>query len=74
MTLIYREEKGMPLTVSEMDGNFRDLDKRLQKLEADEPRKGPSFHVEAEGHILIFKDPFGEIIGKCPLPIPSEGK
>ncbi len=74
MTLIYREEKGMPLTVTEMDGNFRDLDERLKKLESYDPRTIPPLRVESEGHILIFKDQFGEIIGKCPLPIPSEGK
>jgi hypothetical protein len=39
MTMIYRSDKGAPLTVAEMDGNFHDLDDRLSTVETalDEP-------------------------------------
>ncbi|BDB95920.1 hypothetical protein [Candidatus Hydrogenosomobacter endosymbioticus] len=33
MTIVYRSEKKAPLTADEVDGNFRDLDERLSKLE-----------------------------------------
>jgi hypothetical protein len=33
MGIIYRCEKGAPLTKEEVDGNFRELDQRVQALE-----------------------------------------
>jgi hypothetical protein len=33
MTIVYRIEKGAPLTAEELDNNFKDLHKRLEALE-----------------------------------------
>lgn len=74
MPIIYREQKGMPLTVAEMDGNFRDLDERLKKIEERDPRTSSPLAVELEGDILIFKDYLGQVIGKCRLPLPVAEK
>lgn len=68
MSIVYREDKGSPLTIEELDGNFRDLDQRLLRFE-DGQREGQIQRIEMKGNELIFIDPFGKIVATVLIPI-----
>lgn len=45
MPIVFRHQKGGPLTIEEVDGNFADLDRRLKVLETE--------GIQAEGIAVI---------------------
>lgn len=69
MPIIYRSEKGGPLSIEEMDNNFYQLAQRLEQLE------GKSFHAEGIGKIQQDGDQLtiigdrGTVFGPFRLPI-----
>lgn len=75
--MIYRTEKGKPLTLEEVDGNFRELDLRLKLLESLSKQKQEIpesvASVVQKGDILCFVGSRGSILGTASLPriIPS---
>jgi len=68
MTIIYRADKGSPLTNDELDGNFQDLSKRLLALETS------PIQAEGVGEIRMQEDQMtitgtqGTVFGHFPLP------
>jgi hypothetical protein len=62
--ITYRLEKGAPLSVLEIDNNFRALEQRLKNLE-DKNFDG-DFGVEQKEDVLIFK--CGETVSHIVLP------
>lgn len=71
MTLTLRSEKGAPLTIEELDNNFRELSARLEHLEAGNFAIESLKEVTIEGGELVFTSSFGREVGRCPLPVPS---
>lgn len=68
MTITYRAEKGSPLTVQEIDDNFRELETRLKTLE-DDPEPGESLgKIHIEGDQISFLGTFGTDFGSHRLP------
>lgn len=68
MTIIYRTEKGSPLTVQEIDDNFRELETRLTALE-DHPEVGEGIgKIHIEGDHISFRGTFGTDFGTFTLP------
>ncbi|ARN84322.1 hypothetical protein [Candidatus Nucleicultrix amoebiphila] len=70
MPIIYRKDKGSPLSFEELDGNFLDLDKRLRSLECKEVYGEGIATISREGDQLVFKNSLGEKVGQCTLPMP----
>lgn len=71
MPIIYRLEKGSPLTLVEVDGNFKELHKRLEGLEQSQADKlGWGGRVELCGSDLIFLSPAHEVLSRIHLPLP----
>ena len=62
--ITYRLEKGAPLSILEIDNNFRGLEERLKKLE-DKDFDG-DLSVEQKEDVLIFK--CGETVSHIVLP------
>lgn len=68
MTITYRGEKGSPLTVQEIDDNFRELETRLNIFE-DHSEAGESLgKIYIEGDQINFKGTFGTDFGTFTLP------
>jgi hypothetical protein len=68
MTITYRAEKGSPLTAQEIDGNFKELETRLNTLE-DRPEGGESIgKIHVEGDQIHFLGTFGTDFGIFTLP------
>ena len=63
--ITYRLEKGAPLSILEIDNNFRELEQRLNELE-DHPIT-PVIGIEQRDDLLIFKVD-GEAISHVVLP------
>jgi hypothetical protein len=63
--MTYRLEKGAPLSILEIDTNFRELEQRLNELE-DHPIT-PVIGIEQQEDVLIFKVD-GEVISHIVLP------
>lgn len=63
--ITYRLEKGAPLSILEMDTNFRDLEQRLGALE-DHPIT-PVIAIEQQDDVLTFKID-GDVISHIVLP------
>lgn len=71
MSITYRHEKGSPLTVQEIDGNFKELETRLKILE-DHAEEGEGIEkIHLEGDRLTFTGTFGKDFGTFTLPKPS---
>lgn len=72
MAIIYRLEKGSPLTTEEMDNNFRELHQRLEKLEYRQADTGVGWggHIELQGDTLIFLSATDDILSQIKLPLP----
>lgn len=71
MGIIYREEKGSPLTVEELDGNFRELEKRLSLLEDHQERSEGIGKISLHNETLTITGTFGMDFGSFPLPKPT---
>ena len=54
MPLVYRAHKGSPLTAPELDGNFENLDKRLQALESSPLMAEGIKEIRQDGDQLII--------------------
>lgn len=69
MGILYRETKGSPLSVREIDGNFRHLDERLSYIEDGQVLgvEGIS-RVEQNGNALTFVGSQGTVFGPFTLP------
>lgn len=72
MPLIYRKDKGVPLTIEELDGNFQFLHERMSVIErlqgaTEQPFQ---FQVEQKGDVIVFKDASGKSAGQFRIPIP----
>lgn len=63
--MTYRLEKGAPLSILEIDTNFRELEHRLNELE-DHPIT-PVINIEQQEDVLIFKID-SEVISHVVLP------
>lgn len=71
MPITYRQEKGSPLTVQEIDGNFKELETRLKILE-ENPEAGEGIEkIHMEGDQITFTGTFGKDFGTFTLPKPS---
>lgn len=70
MTIIYRAQKGAPLTIEELDGNFKDLEKRLETVEDPASPEGGISHIRLEGDELVFEGSQGISLGRVRLPLP----
>lgn len=70
MTIIYRHEKGAPLTSEEIDGNFRELETRLNILEGSKEEGEGIGKIHVEGDHIKFTGTFGKDLGSFPLPKP----
>ena len=68
MGIIYREEKGEPLTSADVDGNFRELEQRLRELEKLPATRGVH-RVIQQKDTLVFEDAAGLELGKAKIPI-----
>lgn len=76
MTLIYRSEKGSPLSIEEVDGNFKNLDERLSHLEKNEDPTDPQkfFWIQTQ-EIVSIQNEKGKEIGSFQLqPTPFHPK
>jgi hypothetical protein len=71
MTIIYRAQKGAPLTMEELDGNFKDLDTRLERVEEQAPYEGGISQVILEGDELVIQGPQDTTVGRVRLPMPQ---
>jgi hypothetical protein len=71
MPLIYRLQKGSPLTIEEMDDNFRMLHERISLLEV-RPAVAETFQeITVEGNHLTIKSSHGNTFGPFILPTVS---
>jgi|GEM_PF-2910526 len=66
--ITYRTEKGAPLTIEEMDGNFRDIESRLKILETHLASGEGIGKVVVQGDKLTVVGTFGADFGTFPLP------
>lgn len=67
MSIIYRQEKGAPLTAREMDDNFHELEDRIRKLEASHPHQQID-SIEMEEDHMAIKDAVGQVMHRIKLP------
>jgi heme oxygenase len=71
MTIVYRLQKGGPLTAAELDDNFRDLHQRLEVLEQSHAKaevwRG---RMDLQGEELIFLSPSADVLSRMRLPLP----
>ncbi|OJW50576.1 MAG: hypothetical protein BGO67_05740 [Alphaproteobacteria bacterium 41-28] len=68
MTIIYRADKGAPLLTEEIDGNFKELETRLNRLE-DHPEVAESIgKIEVQEDQMILTGTFGTDFGTFTLP------
>lgn len=68
MSIIYRAEKGAPLSAEEIDGNFKELEMRLQQLE-EHPEASESLgKIEVGGDQISLIGTFGTDFGTFSLP------
>jgi len=68
MPIIYRRDKGGPLTIEEVDGNFANLDRRLQHLETAGIQAEGIGRIRQEGEIIEITGTRGTIFGRFILP------
>lgn len=55
MTIVYRDEKGANLTPDEVDGNFHDLDDRVQSIEDNPPAARGISEITQSGNSLFIE-------------------
>lgn len=68
MALVFREEKGAPLTIKEIDGNFRHLQKSVGDIAKAPPYVESVGKVEQEGDVLRVIGTLGTNLGEVRLP------
>ena len=68
MSIIYRQQKGEPLTIAEMDGNFADLHERLTILETTPPLAEGVGSISQERDQVTFHGTLGTVLGQIKLP------
>ncbi len=68
MPIIYREHKGAPLTIQEMDGNFKALEERLEALEKAPLMAEGIKNIHQEGDQLKIESTEGRLFGPFQLP------
>lgn len=66
--MIYRSEKGAPLTAQEVDDNFRQLDTRIKSLERHYPDR-KVHEVKVEGDAIVIYDNAGVEMSRAQLPL-----
>ncbi len=71
MTIIYRAQKGAPLTMEEIDGNFKDLDTRLEAIEEHTLEVGGISRILLEGDELVIQGTNHSTLGRVRLPMPQ---
>lgn len=68
MSITYRSIKGAPLYADEIDGNFKELETRLQQLE-EHPERGEGIgKIQLQGDQLTFLGNFGTDFGTVTVP------
>ena len=68
MPVLYRHQKGAPLTADEVDGNFHHLVSRLERLEQKFIQNEFIARVEQEGDQLIIISNLENVLGQVKLP------
>ena len=68
MPIVYREHKGAPLSVQEMDENFKHLDERLTALESGPLMAEGIKEIHQDGDQLIIEGTHGRRFGPFVLP------
>lgn len=69
MPVVYRHQKGAPLTSDEIDGNFEELLKRIETLEiTPTPAEGIK-EIEQNGDTLNITGSYGTSFGHFKLPL-----
>ncbi|MBL0941584.1 MAG: hypothetical protein IBJ00_02480 [Alphaproteobacteria bacterium] len=68
MTIIYRADKGAPLTSNELDGNFKDLAERILALETTPLQAESIAKIEVQGDLMTVTGSKGTVFGHFPLP------
>lgn len=71
MPIIYRLEKGAPLSLGEIDGNFRELDTRVHILENQQSNEIGNLRFSARGFELVIETSDGQLLHRIPLPKPQ---
>lgn len=71
MPIIYREEKGAPLTITELDGNFRFVAEKLDEHEEQISHISGVASVTNEAEELIFRNIAGDELYRLSIPIPQ---
>ena len=68
MALVFREKKGAPLTIAEIDGNFKHLQERLESL-VEAPAYVESIkELKQEGDVIMVLGTLGTELGRIQLP------
>ncbi len=68
MVVVYRAEKGAPLTCDELDGNFRELVERVERLETNPSQAEAIGNIQLVGQQLVITGTRGTEFGKFKLP------
>lgn len=71
MPIIYRLEKGAPLSLGEIDGNFRELDTRVHILENQQSNEIGNLRFSVRGFELVIETRDGQLLHRIPLPKPQ---
>lgn len=71
MPLTLRSEKQAPLTVEELDQNFKELSDRIERLEKGNFPIETLDKIRHEGQEIVFMSSQGRELGRCPLPVPA---
>lgn len=66
--IIYRAQKGAPLSFEEMDNNFRELDTRLSRLEALKDSVEGIGRIDGHDDHITITGTLGSDFGTFPLP------
>ena len=68
MAIVLRKEKGSPLTIEEMDGNFEHLNEKLCNLESSFFQAEGIKSFQQTNDIVEVMGTFGTILGRLKLP------
>lgn len=71
MTITLRSEKGAPLTIEELDENFKELNDRLIALEQGKFAVESLGSIDIEGQEIVFTSTLGRELRRCSLPAPA---
>lgn len=71
MTITLRSQKEAPLTIEELDDNFKELNERLTALEEGKFTVESLEKINIEGQELAFVSTLGKELGRCSLPAPA---